>query len=66
MGEPRAADDFAAIRARMEELRQERQQATAGSEIVAPRPHTISGDIAGPAERSPLSPVFRRLLARQR
>jgi hypothetical protein len=27
MGRPRAADDFAAIRARMEELRREREQA---------------------------------------
>ena len=31
MGRPRAADDFAAIRARMEELRREREPAPAES-----------------------------------
>ena len=62
MAEPRAADDFAAIRARMEELRQERQQVATGSEILAPRPPTIRRSF----EKSALSPVFRRLLARQR
>jgi len=33
MARPRAADDFAAIRARMEELRRERLQAAADHEI---------------------------------
>jgi hypothetical protein len=32
MARPRAADDFAAIRARMEELKREREQAEGGEE----------------------------------
>jgi hypothetical protein len=37
---PRAADDFAAIRARMEELRRERAQMSAGRDtrLLCPRP----------------------------
>ena len=38
MSRPRAADDFAAIRARMEELRRERAQPPADPERKAPRP----------------------------
>ena len=44
MQRPRAADDFTTIRARMEELRRERQQAEAGREIVAPRSHLVTRD----------------------
>jgi hypothetical protein len=36
MTRPRAADDFAAIRARMEELRRERVQAVRGTPEEAP------------------------------
>ena len=32
MAQPRAADDFAAIRARMEELKREREQAARGED----------------------------------
>jgi len=39
---PRAADDFAAIRARMEELRREREPAPADREVMAPRPYAVN------------------------
>ena len=40
MNRPRAADDFASIRARMEELRREREQAEAGQTEVQLDPPT--------------------------
>ena len=46
MPEPRAADDFAAIRARMEELRRERAQA-------------LRHDLAGPSDQADLYPRRR-------
>jgi hypothetical protein len=61
MLQPRAADDFAAIRARMEELRREREPAPPGREVVAPRPYTASS-LSRALERLRLSPVTRRLL----
>jgi len=40
MGRPRAADDFATIRARMEELRREREHPEAGQTEVRSDPPT--------------------------
>ncbi len=37
MSRPRAADDFAIIRARMEELRREREQSLSGQDAVPAR-----------------------------
>jgi hypothetical protein len=50
MARPRAADDFAAIRARMEELRRERQPAPSAEDSrppVGPRPYAAGTDRAG-------------------
>jgi hypothetical protein len=62
---PRAADDFPAIRARMEELRRERAPTSAGDDTRrsdGPRPYAISGG-SGPADRSSgISPMMRRAL----
>ena len=47
MTRPRAADDFAMIRARMEELRHERAQVLAearGRSVVHPRPYHRAAD----------------------
>jgi hypothetical protein len=67
---PRAADDFAMIRARMKELRRERAAAPADDQRRAdgPRPYAVgSGGAAGPAGRSSgLSPVMRRALDKVR
>jgi hypothetical protein len=38
----RAADDFEAIRARMDELRRERTEAVSGEPIASPRPSSPS------------------------
>lgn len=38
MSRPRAADDFAIIRARMEELRREREQSLSGEAALPARP----------------------------
>ena len=54
MTRPRAADDFAAIRARMEELRRERAQAS--------KTETQEAEERGPDARG----LFRRLEGRQR
>lgn len=54
MTRPRAADDFAAIRARMEALRRERAQAL--------KPETREAEDRGPDTRG----LFRRLEGRQR
>jgi|HubBroStandDraft_4_1064222.scaffolds.fasta_scaffold67175_4 hypothetical protein len=46
MNRPRAADDFSAIRSRMEELRRERAQVVAGDdprEVPVPRDHSEAG-----------------------
>lgn len=45
MTRPRAADDFATIRARMEELRRQRDQASTADEpraTIGPRPYAVS------------------------
>jgi hypothetical protein len=65
---PRAADDFPAIRARIEALRRERAGVPADDEDRRPdglRPYAISNR-PGPAERSGLSPELRRALLRGR
>ena len=68
MVRPRAADDFPAIRARMEELRRERAGVLADDEDRRPnrlRPYAISNR-PGPSESSGLSPELRRALLRGR
>ena len=62
MLQPRAADDFAAIRARMEELRRERQRRLTGDEIVVLPGSPVKRRLA--ATDKPLSPAIRRLLSR--
>jgi len=66
---PRAADDFPAIRARIEELRRERARAPADDEARisdGPRPYAISAR-PGSTDRSlGLSPIMRRALQRVR
>jgi len=63
MPQPRAADDFAAIKARMRELQRERQQVAAGDEVVAQRTEaTRTGTMWPHISRS--HPVIRRLLPR--
>lgn len=57
---PRAADDFPAIRTRIEELRRERARVTPdddGCRGSGPRPNAIS-------DRPGLSPAMRRVLFR--
>jgi len=61
---PRAADDFAAIRARLEELRRERAEGAADRDrdvIMGPRPYYVSSRPA-PAGKSELPPAIRRAL----
>jgi len=41
---PRAADDFATIRARMEELRRERERSITGEDPRAARPNSRRGE----------------------
>ena len=56
MGRPRAADDFATIRARMEELRRERSPAPSGRDDarpVGPRLRDESANL-GLARREPM------------
>lgn len=51
---PCAADDFPAIRSRMEELRREREQLAAESEprsARGPRPYAVSSRPTAPSER---------------
>ena len=64
---PRAADDFPAIRARMEELRRERTQLAADKEPPLTRglrPYGVANrpELAGKPNSSPMT--IRRLLAR--
>jgi len=63
MTHPRAADDFAAIRARLEELRQQRDQVSAEPEWpISPQPSPARGEPKAAAPRSlpPASPrTFR-------
>jgi hypothetical protein len=63
---PRAADDFAAIRARLQELRRERAQIMADSErrpATGPRPYSV-GNRPAPARKPNLQAVIRRLMSR--
>jgi len=63
---PRAADDFATIRARMEELRRERARVWAGGEphpSIRPRPDASSSQPAA-ADKPRLLPAILRALAR--
>jgi hypothetical protein len=46
MTRPRAADDFAVIRSRMEELRRERAQVSAERETRLPGPRPLSASLA--------------------
>ena len=66
MTQHRAADDFAAIRARMEELRRERAQITTGGDAdlrMVPRPYATSSQ-PRPTDRPKMPPAIRRLLSR--
>jgi hypothetical protein len=66
MLQPRAADDFAAIRARMEELRRERAQiASAGDPNlrIVPRSYPTTSE-PRLSDRPKMSPAIRRLLSR--
>ena len=69
MTRPHAADDFPAIRARMEELRRDRARARADDDTRmpdGPRPYGISGQ-QGPTDRSTgFSPIVQRVLQRTR
>ena len=49
MSEPRAADDFATIKARLEELRRERELAERAEKGLPSEPLTKSGDSSRPA-----------------
>jgi hypothetical protein len=65
----RAADDFPAIRARIEELRRERARAPADDDARisdGPRPYAISGRREATDRSSGLSPIMRRALQRAR
>jgi hypothetical protein len=64
---PLAADDFSAIRARMEELRRERARLQAGDEphlAIAPRPYNLASR-PELARKPGLPPAIRRLLSRR-
>jgi len=63
---PRAADDFAVIRARIVELRRERAQVSADrvrASIKGPRPYSVSSG-RGPAGKSELPTAIRRALVK--
>jgi hypothetical protein len=64
----RAADDFSAIRARMEELRQEREQIAVGSDRnPGARPRTYaSGSRPRYGDRPDLSPAIKSIVGRYR
>jgi hypothetical protein len=58
MTRPRAADDFSAIRARMEELRRERVQQVRG-EAAADKRETVEKGSGRPLGRPDLGPLSR-------
>jgi hypothetical protein len=58
MARPRAADDFSAIRARMEELRRERVQQVRG-EAAADKHETVEEGSGRPLGRPDLGPLSR-------
>jgi len=61
MSRPRAADDFAVIRARIEELRRERAPAAAEPEArpLPPRPYHTSSAVTPNADPRRLPPAVR-------
>jgi hypothetical protein len=65
MLQPRAADDFAAIRARMAELRREREQIPVGSDL---NPGARPGAYGRPryGDRPTLSPAIKSIIGRYR
>lgn len=67
MGRPRAADDFRAIRSRMEELRRKRseQRAHVAPAAKGPRPYAASTTIAV-NERRRVVPTLLRAFAKGR
>ena len=64
MARPRAADDFRAIRARMEELRRERDDVGSQNDRPATRSPYRANGRDGMADRSGLAPELRRMLMR--
>ena len=66
MARPRAADDFAVIRARIEELRRERVPASAQSEAqpFPPQPYHTPSAVTPNADPRRLSPAIREKLFR--
>jgi hypothetical protein len=63
---PRAADDFPAIRARLEELRRERARVMAESQphpATGPRPYSV-GRRPAPADQRQSLPAILRALTR--
>jgi hypothetical protein len=67
MGRPRAADDFAAIRARIEELRRERAPAPAPAEArpAPPRPDHAVATAPGKALQHRLPLAIRQKFLRR-
>jgi hypothetical protein len=64
---PRAIDDFAAVRARLEELSRERARVWAGDGPGSEEPPTdAAGNTPAPAHKPRLSPMIRRALFRDR
>ena len=59
MARPRAADDFSAIRARMEELRRERVQQVRGVEPANDKHETMEKGSGRPLGRPDLGPLGR-------
>jgi hypothetical protein len=66
MTRPRAADDFAVIRARLEELRRSRVSASAEPEPRPhpPRPYHTPSAVTPNANPRPLAPAMRQKLFR--
>jgi len=66
MTRPRAADDFAVIRARIEELRRERVPAPAEPEArpLPPRPYHTPSAVTPNADPRRLQPAIRQKLFR--
>jgi hypothetical protein len=65
MTRPRAADDFAAIRARMEELRRERAQVSAERDDgrpLGPRPYHAATSVLEDGRQRRLSHAIRQRL----
>jgi hypothetical protein len=62
---PRSADDFVAIRARLEELRRDRAQVWANSDSgSAEAQPNAAGNKPSPVDKPGLSPAVRRILFR--